>query len=295
MIEVSLIIPTYNSERTIERTINSVINQTYKSIEIILIDNGSTDDTLQIIGEYTKKYKNIELYNTPNGRSIARNKGLKKAKGKYIKFLDADDELELDDIEKSVEFLQKNDDFFAVATGVTLVNDVDKTKTRKNVEILYGSLSLLGSNPFRINGVTFKNTDKLVFFEESLDSCEDWLFWYRNLKNKKVKILRENFSAIVHITGRNSSKSLDNLLIHQIYVRSLIKKEDKRTNLKLKFHDLKLAIQYELLNTTIFKKDIEEGFKYNIFLSKILLRTPLRNVLKKKLQLKQKKNIYKTL
>lgn len=295
MIEVSLIIPTYNSERTIERAINSVIKQTFNNIEIILIDNGSTDNTLKLIGKYVKEYKNIILYKTFKGRSIARNKGLREAKGNYIKFLDADDELESDNVEKSVKFLRENKDFFAVATGVTLINDLNKKRIRKNVEILYGPLSLLGSNPFRINGVIFRKTDSIVPFKEGLESCEDWLFWYENLKNKKVKILKDDFSSIVHITGRNSSKSLDNLLIHQAYVRSLIKKENKKSNLKLKFHDFKLIIQYELLDTDFLKKDIEKGFGCSTFLAKILLYSPMKFILKKKLQLKQKKNIYETL
>ncbi|MBS9398426.1 glycosyltransferase family 2 protein [Pediococcus acidilactici] len=294
MIDVSLIIPTYNNERTIERTINSVIKQTYKNIEIIFIDNGSTDDTLQLISKYKREYNNIELYRTSNGRSIARNRGLKEAKGKYIKFLDADDELGHNNIEKSVKILQQNEDLFAVATGVTLVNDLDKTKTMKNVEFLYGSLSLLGSNPFRINGVTFRRTKDIIPFKEGLESCEDWLFWYENFKNKKVKILRNDFSAIVHITGKNSSKDLDNLLVHQVYVRSLIRNNDRRTNLKLRFHDLKLITQYELLDNKFLQENVEKSFGYSTFLARILLWTPLKAVLKKKLQLKQEKNIYET-
>lgn len=89
---VSVIIPCYNSENSIEAAIYSVLNQTYKNIEIIVINDGSTDNSSKLIKQILHKYKSVNLIETQNnGVSMARNTGLKLAKGKYIAFLDADD------------------------------------------------------------------------------------------------------------------------------------------------------------------------------------------------------------
>lgn len=90
--KVSIIIPVYNVEEYIEQTISSLLNQTLKEIEIILIDDGSTDSSREIIKRYSEKYDNINVILQDNsGPSIARNKGIKEAKGDYIVFVDSDD------------------------------------------------------------------------------------------------------------------------------------------------------------------------------------------------------------
>lgn len=86
---ISVIIPTYNCSNYIIEAIESIINQTYKDIEIIVVDDGSTDDTYKILKPYLHKIKYI--YQNNSGPSKARNVGIKEAKGEYIAFLDADD------------------------------------------------------------------------------------------------------------------------------------------------------------------------------------------------------------
>ena len=89
---ISIIVPVYNVEKYLEPCISSLLNQTYKNIEIILINDGSTDSSSDICNKYAKKYKKINLLNKKNGGlSDARNTGLKKAKGEYIAFVDSDD------------------------------------------------------------------------------------------------------------------------------------------------------------------------------------------------------------
>lgn len=90
--KVSIIIPVYNGETYIDCCLSSCINQTYNNIEIICINDGSTDNTLEHIKKFTNKYKNIVLINQNNmGVSVARNVGIQKATGKYLMFVDADD------------------------------------------------------------------------------------------------------------------------------------------------------------------------------------------------------------
>lgn len=91
-IKISIIIPVYNVEKYIEECLISVLNQTMKEIEIICINDGSTDNSLKILNNYKNKNENIRIVNQENsGLSNARNVGLSLAKGEYIFFLDSDD------------------------------------------------------------------------------------------------------------------------------------------------------------------------------------------------------------
>ena len=101
MAKISVIIPVYNVEKYLSKCLDSVVNQTLKDIEIIVVNDGSPDNSQKIIDDYTKKYKNIKSFVKKNGGlSDARNFGIKKASGKYIAFLDSDDYVTEDMYEK---------------------------------------------------------------------------------------------------------------------------------------------------------------------------------------------------
>lgn len=100
---LSVIIPVYNVEPYLEQCLDSVVNQTYKNLEIICINDGSTDNSLKILEKYQKKDSRIKLINQKNkGLSEARNAGLDVAKGEYIAFVDSDDYLELNAYEEAM-------------------------------------------------------------------------------------------------------------------------------------------------------------------------------------------------
>jgi glycosyltransferase involved in cell wall biosynthesis len=112
----SVIIPLYNKEKYIKRAINSVLKQTYQNFEIIVINDGSTDNSLSVIKSI--KDKRVKIFNQKNlGVSNARNKGIKKAKGEYIAFLDADDKFLNNYLETIVQLILKypNNSFFGTA------------------------------------------------------------------------------------------------------------------------------------------------------------------------------------
>ncbi|MFS0555840.1 glycosyltransferase [Brevibacillus sp. 179-C9.3 HS] len=91
---VSIIIPIYNTEKFLVRAIDSVLSQSYSNIEVILVNDGSTDDSGRICDNYVQKYPNVKvIHQKNNGVSVSRNIGLEKAKGKYIQFVDSDDEI----------------------------------------------------------------------------------------------------------------------------------------------------------------------------------------------------------
>ena len=107
---VSVIIPVYNVEEYLCECVDSVINQTYKNLEIILVDDGSTDSSGKICDDYAEKDERIRVIHKNNsGPSKTRNVGLEHAKGKYIYFLDSDDYIELNALEMLVQAAETND------------------------------------------------------------------------------------------------------------------------------------------------------------------------------------------
>ena len=94
--KISVIIPVYNVEKYLKRCLDSVINQTYKNLEIILVDDGSTDNSGKICDEYAKNDKRIIVIHKENGGvSVARNIGLDICTGDYVNFIDSDDWIDL--------------------------------------------------------------------------------------------------------------------------------------------------------------------------------------------------------
>ncbi|WP_295112453.1 glycosyltransferase [uncultured Methanobrevibacter sp.] len=108
--KISVIIPVYNDEEYIGRCLNSLINQSLKEIEIICINDGSNDNSLEILEEYKNKDDRIQIISQKNqGAGISRNNGIKLAEGEYISFVDADDWMELDSLEKLYKNANAND------------------------------------------------------------------------------------------------------------------------------------------------------------------------------------------
>lgn len=105
---ISVIVPVFNSEKFLDRCINSIINQTYKNLEIILVDDGSTDNSGKICDDYAIKDKRIKVIHKKNGgASSARNAGIDLSKGKYIGFVDSDDWIEKDTYEILYNLIEK--------------------------------------------------------------------------------------------------------------------------------------------------------------------------------------------
>ncbi|MDO4752892.1 MAG: glycosyltransferase family A protein [Candidatus Saccharibacteria bacterium] len=194
---ISIIIPVYNSEKYFSDCIESVLAQTYSNIEIIIVDDGSTDGTLKLCKQYAKKNKNIKLYRQKNsGAGVARLFGVKKSTGAYIIFLDSDDYLERTAIETISSVFQKTKAdiirFHACYSSGGKI--LEKIKT--NGEIL--SLShndvisvlvftdRLSSMCFQAYGRTcfdgVKSTGKITY-------CEDYLI--------NQKIHEKNFKVVV--------------------------------------------------------------------------------------------------
>ena len=126
--KVSVVVPVYNVEKYLKRCLDSIINQTYKNIEIILVNDGSKDNSRDICEEYEKNFDNIILINQENGGlSAARNTGLKYVKGEAVTFVDSDDWLELDAIAYYVDSMKKYN------VDMVVTNNIRTKDYQKNI------------------------------------------------------------------------------------------------------------------------------------------------------------------
>ncbi len=125
---VSVIIPVYNAERFLEEALNSVLRQTYENIELVLVDDCSTDNSGQIIARMQKDYPQIHYYlqETNMGAGAARNKALELAQGRYVAFLDSDDMWLPDKIERQLALMEKTGSPFSY-TAIEMMDEAGNT------------------------------------------------------------------------------------------------------------------------------------------------------------------------
>lgn len=172
---VSVIIPTYNRAKFITQSIDSVLSQTYKNFEIIVVDDGSTDNTKETLIPYRDKIRYI--YQRNHGASAARNTGIKHARGKYVAFLDSDDLWLPQKLEKQVRILDKNKDIGLVYSNFSYADEVGKIT------------KVMGYNPKKfISGYIFK---EILLRKAGCGYLQTWLI--RKSCFKEVGYLDEKF------------------------------------------------------------------------------------------------------
>lgn len=177
---ISVIIPIYNRAHLIERALNSVFDQTYENIEVIIVDDGSADDLTKVL----TLYKNIHYFFQENkGVSAARNLGLKKANGKYIALLDSDDEWHPSKLQKQIDFLKDNPHLRWVHTEeIWIRNGVRVNQMKKHQkgggDQFKRSLELCVISP---SSVLFEKDMVLGEdgFDENFIVCEDYFLWLK--------------------------------------------------------------------------------------------------------------------
>lgn len=186
--KVSIIIPIYNTEKYLKRCLDSVVNQTYKNLEIILIDDGSTDNSPKIIDTYAKKDSRIKAIHQKNaGQSAARNHGLKIATGDYISFIDGDDEVKPNFTESLLHAFTAQTSFSVCGIQYKRLKldsseDVYTNQLRprhqnesKKSYILY-LLAIDGRMYSSVNKLYQAKIAKTLTFDESLNFAEDTKF-----------------------------------------------------------------------------------------------------------------------
>ncbi len=178
---VSIIMPAYNSGKLISESIDSVLCQSYDNIELLIIDDGSTDDTTIIVNCYIQNDKRIKLlHNKGKGVSSARNCGIKNALGAYICFLDSDDIYSNNAIELRLEYLRNHPNVDAAFCEVRLTDQ----KLKELGWVITGkpvvTFEDFYNNAVHTASVLFKSDIiKRIGFDESFSNGEDWLCWHR--------------------------------------------------------------------------------------------------------------------
>lgn len=187
---VSVIIPCYNAEGFIEQSIQSIIMQTYKNLEIIVCDDCSTDGTYQILEKLTLEDKRIVLLRNERNLQIVTtlNKMIEIAKGKYIARMDADDLSLSTRIEKQVKFLENNPDYGICGTRAWVIDEKNKIINKSRIPRTNADIQIFKNydSPFFHPSVMIR-TDimKMYFYNLEYQFCEDFELWQRILKRTK--------------------------------------------------------------------------------------------------------------
>lgn len=249
MVKVSVIVPVYNVEKYLKQCLDSLVNQTLKDIEIIVVNDGSTDSSEDIIKEYVDKYKGIvKYYKKENGGlSDARNYGLDYATGKYVGFVDSDDYVDINMFEKMYEKAKKDDSDIVECNFKWVYpkkskDDIGiKYKTKKEMIINARVMAcnkiykkeLLDKNNIRFTkGIRYEDVEffyKLVPYVESISFVKDTFYYYIQRKdsiaNNQNEKTADIFIALYNVLEYYKEKNLyDNYKeeLEFIYTRFLL-------------------------------------------------------------------------
>ncbi len=195
---VSIIIPAYNVEKYITNCLNSIIKQNYTNFEVLIVENGSTDATYEIINDFTKRDERIKLFKSDiKNVSKARNIGIENSTGEYVMFIDADDFISADYVESAVESIESRDDIDFVIMPYNqyhsdLKNKLHDYKCKAGIYIgdeifNFFSLRNVWARLFRSKIIAENN----IKFNELLSFGEDFLFATEYLMHSNVICLSD--------------------------------------------------------------------------------------------------------
>ena len=300
--KVSIIIPVYNGESYVRKCLDSVVNQTYKDLEIIIINDGSKDDTLNILNSYKNKDKRIIIIDKVNeGQAIARNIALTKATGDFVTFVDSDDYVELDYIEKFINLAKKKDYDVAVCNH-NLVNEDYENIGTKSFNIIPDdkiNFMLTQCGPLgKMFKLSYLKKINFKFLENHI--YEDLAVMpYVAIKTKKIEYLKEfKYNYLIRIgSTMNQVKynpklndifdALDNLTklfngkysdeLEYIYIKHLLHDASLRF---LKFNNLESKKALNKINQIMRKrypKWIKNKYLYLIDKKEVLLTKIIYN------------------
>lgn len=223
-IDLTVVISAFNVEKYIEECIKSVLNQTYKDFDIIIVNSGSTDNTKDIIESFTKKYPNITFISHENkGEGGVRNTGIKNCKSEWISFIDGDDLWQKKKLENQIKCLQKNKNAKLVSNIISTIDENGKITGWKLGKVFNGNIYL---RVLERNGIANGSTllihrdcfERVGLFNETV-LCADWEFCIRAAKEFEITTSKEalvgyrrskqNISRNYKLIEENTIKILD--------------------------------------------------------------------------------------
>jgi glycosyltransferase involved in cell wall biosynthesis len=291
---VSIIIPCYNCEAFVEKAVDSVLNQTFKDWELILVNNNSTDQTLleldRLQALHPEKIRVLTAYK--KGGSAARNKGLNDASGNWIQFLDADDELLPGKIEHQLRLIEENN--ADVVIGNSYIHAIRNEIVVKSIRPLASDvwIGLIKSNL----GITSANLWKketlrtVGGWDEELTSSQEYDLLFRLLKAGAEICIDRELLTIIHQMADSVSKSkskekLKSILVNRINLRNQIR-EFLHANHKLTWKLDRIIDTYIYVELLNFKDELPEFVSETFAASTFTLSPSFR--------LNQKWKIYKS-
>lgn len=260
MTMVSVIIPTYNCATYITEAIDSALAQTYKDYEIVVVDDGSTDNTREVLGKYIENGLINYIYQSNQGVVAARNATLRAARGEYVAFLDADDMWEPNKLELQMRFLAERPDVALLHGNIRIV-DADKNKTvfeslpiskRHKSDHIFEELYL--GNFINTSTVVIKREclDKVGHFDTSLRQAEDYDLWMRLAAEFKCGF-QDVVMGTYRVHGTNTSKNNIQVTEHDLKVLN---------KMKSLYPTLVSSIPKEKIKERFFKKNFSLGYGY---------------------------------
>jgi len=249
-LDVSVVIPTYNRYTLLKRAINSLLTQTHTVDEIIVVDDGSTDNTKDIQNDFPNI---IYIYQNNRGVSAARNVGIQRAKNEWIAFLDSDDEWHKEKLQKQVTFHQNNPNILMSYTDEVWIRDGKKVKIPKKYrkigkDAFIENLSYCNIAPSSVM-MHKKLFEKFGLFDESLRVCEDYDMWLRISSEEEIGLIHEKLinKYAGHGEQLGFSKDMDLLQIE------ILKKNLLQTKRRKK--QIETELNAKLFNRSKVKKE----------------------------------------
>jgi glycosyltransferase involved in cell wall biosynthesis len=223
-VRFSVIIPVYNREELLKRAVISVLNQSFKDFEIIVVDDGSSDNSAKVAKEF-----NIKVVSQPNrGVAAARNAGIKEAKGEIIAFLDSDDEWKKDKLKIQNEFFLKNLDYKIHQTDEIWIRDgkfLNKRKIheKKEGKIFKESCKLCLISPSAV-AIKKELFNEVGLFDEEFTVCEDYDLWLRITKKNLVGFSKDKM--VIKYGGHKDQLSKRYYAMDRFRIKALLKHKD---------------------------------------------------------------------
>jgi glycosyltransferase involved in cell wall biosynthesis len=273
MVEVSVIIPSYNSAHLLKDSLNSVIASNFLKFEIIVIDDGSNDNTKDIIRPFLIDGRINYIFQNNKGLSGARNSGIKRAKGEYLVFLDADDLILPDKLKVQSEYLFAHPEIDIIYSNSQWFVEDDFTDTRPvRFPIYEGNVfnQLIYGNFMHVNSIMVRR-EKVIevgLFDESLRELEDWDLWLRMVLNgSKIGFTPGIFSKVRIRKGSMTSNQnkMDMTMVRVL--QKTIQNLNPDHPIQIKAHHALLIYQLKTGETkgyfkSIIKFQIHFGFKF---------------------------------
>lgn len=255
MPRVSVVMPAYNAEKYIGEAIDSILNQTYTDFEFIIIDDGSSDNTINTIMSYTDP--RIRFYQNEHNVGVAAtlNRGLELATGEYIARMDSDDISLAERFEKQVDFMNRNPDVAVVGTGIQLFGAQSATRMfsadydHLKVDLLFGNCFAHPSVMLRAK--FFRQTS--LCYDTSYSKMEDFDLWVRTAEQYKIASLQEVLLKYrIHPKQVTQKPSENNI----IQLRSLKKRQIANLGIDTSNEAFEQYVQYCLGNFNVTEENI---------------------------------------